>query len=65
MWQSRVEIEHHSVAYFERITACNAVLPLQAGLIALCKLMNTRHLYTTRMGPTPNGSSALQRFQRR
>ena len=36
MWQSRVEIELYSVAYFERIAAfeaLNAVFPLQAGLI--------------------------------
>jgi len=25
MWQSRVEIEHYSVAYFERITAFKAL----------------------------------------
>ena len=25
MWQSRVEIEHYSVAYFERITAFEAL----------------------------------------
>ena len=34
------------------------------GSYALCKLMNTWHVYTARMGPTPNGSSALQRFER-
>ena len=36
MWQSRVEIELYSVAYFECIAAfeaLNAVFPLQAGLI--------------------------------
>ena len=31
---------------------------------ALCKLMNTCHVYTVRIGPTLNGSSALQRFER-
>ena len=31
---------------------------------ALCKLVNTWHNHTTRMGPTPKGSSALQHFER-
>ena len=35
------------------------------GSYALCKLMNTWHVCTARMCPTPNGSSALQRFTRR
>ena len=30
----------------------------------LCKLMNTRHVYTVCMGPTPNGCSVLQHFER-
>ena len=29
------------------------------GSYSLCKLMNTRHVYTACMSPTPNGSSAL------
>ena len=37
MWQSWVEIEHYSVAYFDRITAFEALysveLSLRAGLI--------------------------------
>jgi len=31
------------------------------GSYVLCKVMNTWHVYTACMGPTPNGSSALQR----
>ena len=34
------------------------------GLYALCKLMNTWHIYPARIGHTPNGSSALQHFER-
>ena len=34
------------------------------GSYTLCKLMNTWHIYPAHMGPTPNGSSALQRFER-
>ena len=33
------------------------------GLHSLCKLMNTWHVYTARMSPTLNGSSALQPFK--
>ena len=33
------------------------------GSYVLCKLMNTWHIYPVHMGPTPNRSSALQRFE--
>ena len=33
MWQSRVEIEHYSIAYLSRSKCCSAELPLRAGLI--------------------------------
>ena len=36
VWQSRVEIEHYSVAYYDRITAFEALcaeIQLRAGLI--------------------------------
>ena len=36
VWQSQVEIEHNSVAYFDHVTAFEvlcAVFPLRAGLI--------------------------------
>ena len=36
----------------------------ERGSYMLCKLMNTWHIYPARVGPTPNGSSALQRFER-
>ena len=66
MWQSRVEIEHYSVAYC--ITCVRSTVTQYfrygRGSYALCKLMNTWHIYTACMGPTPNGSSALQHFER-
>ena len=34
------------------------------GSYALGKLINTCHVYTVRMSPTLNGSSALERFER-
>ena len=33
MWQSQIEIEYYSIAYFERITEYSAELPPRAGLI--------------------------------
>ena len=37
VWQSQVEIEHNSVAYFDHVTAfevrCSAIFPLRVGLI--------------------------------
>ena len=41
---------------------CSAELP--RGSYALGKLINTCHVYTARMSPALNGSSALQRFER-
>ena len=41
MWQCRVEIEHYSVAYFNRIImfeALSSVLPLRVGIIHAAKL---------------------------
>ena len=64
MWQSRVEIEHYSVAYFNRITAFEVRTSVKGGAHALGKLINTCHVYTARMSPALNGSSALQRFER-
>ena len=69
MWQSWVEIEHYSVAYFDHITvtvrsAKTKYFHYGRGSYALCKLMNTWHIYTARMSPTANGSSVLKRFKR-
>ena len=44
VWQSRVEIEHYSIAYFDHVTAfprlkrCSAELSLRAGLIRAAKV---------------------------
>ena len=68
MWQSRVEIEHYSVAYFARINCVRSTLAWNFRLgwdsYALGKLINTCHVHTARMSPALNGSSALQRFER-
>ena len=44
MWQSRVEIEHYSVMYFDRVSAFKVLnhreLLLKAGLIVLHELTN-------------------------
>ena len=67
MWQSQVEIEHYSVAYFARIAAFEALLrgaSVKGGAHALGKLINTCHIYTVRMSPALNRSSALWRFER-
>ena len=68
MWQSQVEIKHHSVAYFDHITVTVRSAKTQYfrygwGSYSLCKLMNTWHIYTARMSPTANGSSVLKRFK--
>ena len=42
MWQSRVEIEHYSVAYFDHITTFKTqYFRYGWGSYVLCKLMNT------------------------
>ena len=33
MWQSRIELKHYSVLYFEHITEFDTLLPLRAGLM--------------------------------
>ena len=67
MWQPRVEIEHHSVAYFHRITVFGAPQCRTSingwGSYTVGKLMNTYHIYTARMSPALNGSFALQHLQ--
>ena len=54
VWQSWVEIEHYSEAYFDCVTAFEV----------LCRCTNTRHIYAVRMSPALNVSSALQHFKR-
>ena len=52
------------VLHYPRSSAVTQYFHYGRGSYALCKLMNTWHIYTACMGPTPNGSSALQRFER-
>ena len=59
MWQSRVEIKHYSVAYFDLGTAFEVLQHGTSGLglYALGKLMNTYYVYTAHMSSAFNGSS--------
>ena len=50
-------------AYYRIRSAVTQYFRYRRGSYALCKLMNTWHVYAKRMGPTPKGSSALQRFE--
>ena len=68
MWQSFMEIEDGSVAYFDRITAFEVLLPLNFhwgwGSYMLCRLIKYSHIYEVRTSPTPNGgSSAIRHFK--
>ena len=51
VWQSWVEIEHYTIAYFNCITGfegCNTVFPLQVGLIHTTKTYeHFIHLHST------------------
>ena len=59
MWQPRVEIELHSVAYFHHITVFEALFRQGWGSYTVGKLMNTYHIYTAHTSPALNQSSAL------
>ena len=64
MWQSRVEIKHYSVAYFNHTAAFEALerrTSVKGG--AHTHYVNTYHVYTARMSPALNRSSALERFE--
>ena len=61
MWQSRVEIKHYSVAFFNHVTTFKA---LQQGLHTLRRLIRYSYTFAVRMSPALNGSFALQRFKR-
>ena len=63
MWQSRVEIEHYSIVYFERITALKALYCsafIKGGTHA-CYVDFDAALQ--HMSPALNGSTALQRCE--
>ena len=63
MWQSWVEIEHYSVCVFHSHCCVQSALAWSfrygRGSYGLGKLINTCHVYTARMSPALNGSSAL------
>ena len=49
MWQSQVEIEHYSVAYFDRITAFKFTdLSLRAGLIHTARRRMNTYMYKSK-----------------
>ena len=52
MWQSRVEIEHYSVAYFQRITAFEALqrrTSVRGGAHKRCVNVSSIHEFTQRV----------------
>ena len=64
MWQSEVEIDHYSIAFFTALPCskcCNTELPLRVGLIFVIR---NPCINTVCMSSTLNRSSALQRFKR-
>ena len=50
MWQSWIEIEYYSIAYFKHINV-------------LCKHMNILCVYEAHVSPAPSGSLALLRVK--
>ena len=68
MWQSRVEIEHYSIACFIHITTFKPVTQNFRegwGSYALCKPVKHSWVYTANMSPTHNRSTLLERFKHR
>lgn len=56
MWQSRVEMEYYSLAYFKHITDFTLNFRYGWGSYMLCQHMNVWCVYKARMSPAPNGS---------
>ena len=64
VWQSRVEIEGYSVAYFDRLAAFEAMNFLQGrGSYALRRFIRYSCIYGARMSPALNESSATWHFE--
>ena len=67
MWQSRVEIEGYSVAYFDRIVAFEAPYRRTSvkGGAHMHFVDSTRYscIYAARMSPALSGSSAIRHFE--
>ena len=65
MWQSRVEIEHYSVAYFDCFTTFEALHSIKAQYVhVLCKLVRYSCIYAAHTTPALYGRSTLQYFER-
>ena len=65
MWQSRVEIKHYFIAYFDHVTALQVLKrrTLVKGGVRTC-WVNVISIYEfICMTPTLNGSSVLQHFE--
>ena len=58
MWQSRVEIEHYFVVYFDCVTT------FKAGSYALLRLVRYSSNYAVCISLALSGSSVLQCFER-
>ena len=66
MWQSCVETEDYSIAYFDRIAAFKALYhwtSVKGSSYALCRLFSYSRIYEAHMSPALNRSSAIQCFQ--
>jgi len=60
-----VAVKHYSDAYFERTTAFEHRTSVRGGAhMHMCKRVKYSWVYTVRVSPTRNGSTALQRFER-
>ena len=64
MWQSQVEIEHYSIAYFDRVAAFEVLQRSTSvkGKAHTCSEDYLINLHSA-MSPTLNGSAALQHFE--
>ena len=64
MWQSRVEIEHYSIAYFDRVAAFEA-LQRSTSVKGRAHMRSEDYLINlhSAMSPALNGSAALQHFE--
>ena len=67
MWQSRVEIEHYSIAYFDHVTAFEALYRSTSikGGARMCYVdLSDIDGASLHMSPVFNGSTAIQRIER-
>ena len=64
MWQSRVEIEHYSVAYFDCVIVFAALYCSTSVKGGAHVLQSCIKVYIARMSPALNESTAIRSFQR-